>query len=108
MRLTAIARRWLYPIAGGEPQKLNFTLSFDEGIIGFSGDDKTVLVRSRKIPVEIDRLDLATGRREPFKEIVPADPSGAQSIPNLRFSEDGKSYAYSWAGCFRICMWWMG
>jgi hypothetical protein len=45
--------------------------------------------------VKVDRIDLATGKREPFKEIVPADPSGAQSIPGLRFSADGKSYAYS-------------
>jgi Tol biopolymer transport system component len=87
--------RWLYPIAGGEPQKVNLTLSFDEGVMGFFGDDKTVLLRSRKIPVVVSRVDLASGRREPFKEIVPADPSGAQSVPSLYFSADGKSYAYS-------------
>jgi eukaryotic-like serine/threonine-protein kinase len=87
--------RWLYPIAGGDPQKINIPLAFDEGIVCFFGDGKSVLVRNRGIPVKVDRIDLATGRREPFKEIVPADPSGAQSIPGLRFSEDGKSYAYS-------------
>jgi len=87
--------RWLYPIAGGNPQKLNLGLAFDEGIISFFGDSKTVLVRNRAIPVKVFRVDLATGRREAFKEIVPADPSGAQSIPALRFSADGKSYAYS-------------
>jgi Tol biopolymer transport system component len=87
--------RWLYPIAGGDPQKLNIPLAFDEGIVDFFGDGKSVLVRNRSIPVKVDRIDLATGKREPFKEIVPADPSGAQSIPGLRFSADGKSYAYS-------------
>jgi eukaryotic-like serine/threonine-protein kinase len=87
--------RWLYPMAGGDPQRVNFTLAFDEGIIGFFGDGKSVLVRNRSIPVKVDRVDLATGRRELFKEIVPADPSGAQSIPGVRFSADGKSYAYS-------------
>ena len=87
--------RWLYPIAGGEPQKLNLALEFDEGIIGFFGNDETVLVRGRKIPVAVSRVDLATGHREPFKDIVPADPSGAQSVPIIRFSADGKSYAYS-------------
>ena len=87
--------RWLYPLAGGEPQKLNLGLAFDEGIIGFFGDNKTVLVRNRAIPVKVFRVDLATGHREFFKEIVPADPSGAQSVPGVRFSADGKSYAYS-------------
>ncbi|MGA8428852.1 MAG: protein kinase [Candidatus Sulfotelmatobacter sp.] len=87
--------RWLYPVAGGEAQKLNLGLAFDEGIIGFFGDSKTILVRNRAIPVKVFRVDLATGHREFFKEIVPADPSGAQSVPGLSFSADGKSYAYS-------------
>jgi hypothetical protein len=41
------------------------------------------------------RVDLATGRRDPWMDIVPADPAGAQSIPDVKFSADGKSYAYS-------------
>ncbi|MGA7322003.1 MAG: hypothetical protein WBW98_15940 [Candidatus Sulfotelmatobacter sp.] len=45
--------------------------------------------------LQITRVDLATGRRQPFKEIAPADPAGAQSIPSMRFSADGKSYAYA-------------
>ncbi len=87
--------RWIYPMAGGEPKKLTVSLGLDEGIVGFFGDDKTVLVRDRSIPVKVYRVDLATGRRDLFREIVPADPAGAQSIPGLRFSADGKSYAYT-------------
>jgi hypothetical protein len=45
--------------------------------------------------MKIGRVDLATGHREPWKEIAPADPAGAQSITNIRFSADGKAYAYS-------------
>jgi len=52
-------------------------------------------VRTASVPVKVTRVDIATGRREPFKEIMPADPAGVQSIPTLRFSADGKSYAYS-------------
>jgi hypothetical protein len=40
-------------------------------------------------------VELATGRREPWKEIAPADLAGVQGIPTVRFSADGKSYAYS-------------
>jgi hypothetical protein len=54
-----------------------------------------VLVRARGVPVKITRIDLATGKREPFREIAPADPAGVQTIPVIKFSEDGKSYAYS-------------
>jgi eukaryotic-like serine/threonine-protein kinase len=47
------------------------------------------------IPAKIERVDLATGRREPWKEIAPADPAGVQSNAGIKFSADGKSYAYS-------------
>jgi Tol biopolymer transport system component len=87
--------RWLHPLAGGEPKKLSITLSPDEGIVSFFGDGTSLIVRDRSIPVKVFRVDLATGRRQLLKEIVPADPAGAQSVPALRFSADGKSYAYT-------------
>ncbi len=85
----------LYPMAGGDPQKVNFVVAPDEFVLRFFDGGKSVLVRTRTVPAKIMQVDLATGRRQAFKEIVPADPAGAQSIPSMRFSEDGKSYAYS-------------
>jgi Tol biopolymer transport system component len=87
--------RWLYPIAGGEPVKLTCVPNPDERIMGFFDGGKSLLVRTPNLPVKVTRIDIATGRREPFKEIMPADPAGVQAIPTLRFSADGKSYAYS-------------
>ena len=88
-------QRWLYPIAGGEPQKFNFTPKPDEMVMGFFPDGKALRVRNRSIPVEISRVDLATGKREPWKQIAPADPAGAEAVFAIKFSNDGKSYAYS-------------
>jgi Tol biopolymer transport system component len=85
----------LYPIAGGDPEKLSFALGADELTVDFSADGKSILVASPGVPMKIGRVDLATGHREPWKEIAPADPAGAQSITNIRFSADGKAYAYS-------------
>ncbi len=92
-------QRWLYPIAGGEPQKVNITVAPEESVMAFANDGKALLVRTRTLPVRISRVDIATGRREPWKTIAPADTAGLKSIPGLRFSTDGKSYAYS---TFRI------
>jgi hypothetical protein len=55
----------------------------------------SLLVRNRSLPVQVTRVDIATGHREPWKEVAPSDPAGVQSIPSLRFSADGNSYAYS-------------
>jgi dipeptidyl aminopeptidase/acylaminoacyl peptidase len=95
--LAADAKRQfaLYPLAGSDPQKVNFTIGPDEVPVRFLSDGKSLLTRSRGIPVDITRIDLATGRHEPWKQIVPPDPAGAQRAPSLKFSADGKSYAYS-------------
>jgi dipeptidyl aminopeptidase/acylaminoacyl peptidase len=95
LAVDAKRQRWFYPVAGGDPQKLNFTVGPEEGVVGFFDGGKSVLLRTRSIPVKIARVDLATGHREPWKEIAPADPAGVQSIPVIKFSADGKSYAYS-------------
>jgi Tol biopolymer transport system component len=86
---------WLYPIAAGQPQKVNFNLSADELVLGFSADGKNLLTATRGVPFKTALVDLATGRHQPWKEIAPADLAGAQGIPSIKFSADGKSYAYS-------------
>jgi Tol biopolymer transport system component len=88
-------QRWLYPIAGGEPQKFSILPNPNERIMRFFDGGKSVLLRTSTVPVQVTRVDIATGHRELWKEIAPADPAGVQSIPSLKFSEDGKSYAYS-------------
>jgi len=88
-------QRWFYPIAGGEPQKLNLDIKPAEFIIGFFPDGKSVRVYTTGVPAEIHRVDLATGRRELWKEIAPPDAAGAQGIFSMHFGADGKSYAYS-------------
>jgi dipeptidyl aminopeptidase/acylaminoacyl peptidase len=88
-------QRWLYPIAGGDPQKFNVISNPSERIMCFFDGGKSVLVRTSAVPVQVTRVDIATGHRELWKEIAPADPAGVQSIPSVKFSADGKSYAYS-------------
>jgi eukaryotic-like serine/threonine-protein kinase len=87
--------RWLFPVDGSSPQKLNLDIEGDEIALGFIENGKGLLLRTRGLPLNITRLDMATGKRTPFKVIVPSDPAGAQSIPAIHFSADGKSYAYS-------------
>ena len=86
---------WLYPIAGGDPQKLNITVDANENPIAYTPDGKGILLAAAGLPLRIDRLDLATGRRQLWKEVAPADPAGVQNVVFIRFSADKKAYAYS-------------
>ena len=87
--------RWFYPIAGGQPQKLKIDILPNERIFQMFGDGKGILVRAREVPSHVVRVDLATGRRTPWKEIMPPDPAGVADIPVMKFSADGKAYVYS-------------
>lgn len=44
--------------------------------------------------IKVFRRDLITGRREAWREITPADPTGILSFWPL-LSADGRSYVYS-------------
>lgn len=90
-------RLWLYPIAGGEPRKSPVVLQPTEQVFRFIGPDAILTAPLRTIPLDVVRVDVTSGHREPWKTIAPADPAGVHDIPVIKFSADGKSYAYSTA-----------
>jgi len=90
-------KRWLYPLAGGDPIPFQAKWTDDDRFIRFEPDGKSVLVRTGKIPSKVARVYLDSGRREELRQLAPSDPAGVQAIANVAFSADEKSYAYSFA-----------
>ena len=66
--------------------------------IRFAADGRAIWVlASDETPkATIQRLDLASGEREPWKELSPADPVGIYGIPRVFLSSDGQSYVYTY------------
>jgi hypothetical protein len=46
------------------------------------------------MPAWIDRIEVATGTRQPWKALMPGDPTGVYGIRGVRVTPDGNSYAY--------------
>ena len=92
-------RRSLYPLEGGEAKPFLTKLEDNDAILRFEQDGKSMLVIQRGVPAKVFRVFLDTGRREGIRQITPPDPAGVQTVSGIRFSADGKSYAYSY---FRI------
>jgi hypothetical protein len=46
--------------------------------------------------VRIDKIDLRSGRREPFKEITPPDLQAFGGIGRVVVAPGGKAYAYQY------------
>lgn len=54
------------------------------------------MARNGKIPLGIDRIELATGRRESWKKLVPEDSAAVIEFDPAVIALDGESYAYSY------------
>ncbi len=95
--VTARAPDWkiaIYPVDGGSPQPLAGVEARENPIL-WSGSSLYVF-RSREAPAPVFKVDVATGRRELWKTIAPADRSGLVSIDNIVLTPDVRSYAYSY------------
>jgi Tol biopolymer transport system component/predicted Ser/Thr protein kinase len=85
----------VYPIAGGEPRPVQGLTEADV-VAQWSADGRSVLAyRRAEIPYRLERVDLATGNRRPFKELAPADRTGLLSMRGIFVTDDLRSYAYT-------------
>jgi hypothetical protein len=86
----------MYSLEGGEPRPVP-GLSRSERLIQWSADGRSIYVRNpEELPAKVYRIDLATGRRQLWKELAPSDPSGVDGIPFIWITPDGRSYVYSY------------
>jgi hypothetical protein len=71
-------------------------LTTDDEVIRWNLDGRSLLVyRHAQVPARIERLDLSTGKRELVREIAPPSKAGVVNIRYIAFSEDERSYAYT-------------
>ncbi len=83
-----------YPLEGGSPLPIE-GLAEGEVPVQWSADGRSLFVyRIADVPARIFRLDLSTGRRELWKELIPPDLAGTSDIGNVQITPDGKAYAY--------------
>ena len=90
----ASGKLFVYSVSGGEPQVVPNS-NGQEGVVGWGRDGKSLFVlESRALPASVLRVDIETGKRQLWKTITPAEPSGADYIIPLLITVDEKSYAY--------------
>ncbi len=83
-------------IAGGSPS-LIAGLADGEYPLRFTPDGRTLYVWKRDVPAHVYTIDVASGRRELWKDLMPLDPAGIERISNVVVTPDGKSYAYTYS-----------
>ncbi|MGB9282583.1 MAG: protein kinase [Candidatus Sulfotelmatobacter sp.] len=87
---------YLYPIAGGEPVPVPGTEP-DEAPTGWSADGRSIYVfRFGEIPAKLFEVELSTGKRKLWKELVPADAAGIDTIRGITITPDARAYIYGY------------
>jgi hypothetical protein len=96
MGVDSDGKRLFFPVDGGEPHPVP-GIQPGEGLDGFTADGKSIFVHNfAGLPCVITRIDLATGKRTPWRQIVPADAAGVDAIGGIAITPDTKSYVYSY------------
>jgi len=86
----------IYPVAGGEPRPIP-GLAKDETPVRWAEDGRSLYVcRLNHLPATLSQLDLATGKKTVWKELLPLDKAGVQFVNTVQAASRGKAYAYTY------------
>jgi eukaryotic-like serine/threonine-protein kinase len=87
---------YLYPVGGGEP-RLIAGLNAGEQPITFSSDSRSLYVyQPGELPASVTRLDLQTGKRALWKQLMPSDPAGVETIGPILMTPDAKTCVFGY------------
>ena len=86
---------YLYPVAGGEPKSIP---GFEAGEqpITFSNDGELYVYQPGELPARVTRLDVNTGKRTAWKQLMPSDPAGVVTIGPILMTPDAKAVVYGY------------
>jgi len=87
---------YLYSVTGGEPRMIN-GLNPGEQPITFSSDGRSLYIyQPGELPARVDRLDVQTGQRIRWKQLMPSDPAGVENIGPILLTPDAKNCVYGY------------
>ena len=89
----------LVPLDGGGPSVPIRSLEPTDDPLRWAADGRSLFFSNSKdfFPARVYRLDLATGRREVWKEFMPSDPTGLTNIGPSAISADGKTILFGYS-----------
>jgi hypothetical protein len=87
----------LFPLDGGDSRPLPGLLP-GERVVQWSSDGSAVYVSGAQAlgATRLFRVELASGRREPWLVLQPPDATGVTGLSTVLLTPDGRSYAYSY------------
>jgi len=86
---------YFFPVTSGEP-KLIAGLLPGEVPVAWSADGHLYVYRGGELPAKVYRLDIASGSRTLWKQLMPPDPAGVEYVGPILPAPGGTAYAYGY------------
>jgi len=91
----ANGKGYLIPVEGGAPITIAGWKTGEE-LIAFSPDGSSAYVQLLDtVPARVERLELATGKRSPWKTFLPVNSAGITAIGPIAMTPDLRCFAYN-------------
>ena len=68
----------------------------NERPLGWSTDGSELFVLTAGLPSKVSRVNVTTGARIPWRDLMPSDPTGVVRVFPVLVTPDGRSYAYTY------------
>jgi serine/threonine protein kinase len=87
---------YLFPVNGGDPRPIKGFLEGEQPIDWTTDGRSLYVYRPGEVPAKVFTVELATGKRTLWKQLVPSDPAGVETIGPVLISPDGKACVYGY------------
>ena len=88
---------YLFPVSGGGEPRVIPGLNPGEQPITFSADGASLYIyQPGELPAKVDRLDLRTGQRTLWRQLMPSDPAGVETIGPILMTPDAKTCVFGY------------
>ena len=89
-------KAYVYPISGGTARSVP-GFQVGEQPIQWASDGRSIYTyRPGELPAKIYRLDLISGQRMVWKELIPSDPAGVSQIGPVVLTSSASTYVYGY------------
>jgi len=87
---------YLYPVAGGDAPPI-VGLNAGEQPINWTEDGRSLYIyQPGELPAQVYRLDVKTGQRILWKQLLPSDPAGVENIGPIYMTRDAKTCVFGY------------
>jgi len=87
---------YLYPLAGGEARLIPGFNPGEEPITWSSDGRSLYVYQPGELPARVFRLDVQTGQRTLWKQLMPSDPAGVENIGPILMTPDAKTCVFGY------------